>query len=278
MSEITLKKEEAHFLALQSQALSIAEACNKLQVTDETTLAIATQNLSKAQSVTKQIEAIRTDLKAPYLQAGKQIDALAKKLAEPIEDAVNAGKKKILAYNAEVQRKKQEEANRIQKIRNAISEYSDNAMIEMYRCATLDELREVRDRLVVNAPQDKWGEFLNEFLVVRNNLNEYAKSRKIAITQPEQSDEKEAEAIAEVIQETSSAIGAEALSETAPTKLAGARYTWAFEVENIANVPMEWLTVDEAAVKEYMKLHKDNLKEGVYQGIRFFQRESLTIR
>lgn len=61
----------------------------------------------------------------------------------------------------------------------------------------------------------------------------------------------------------------EALAATERTK--GVRYTWGFELSDITKVPAEWLTIDEAKIKAYLKENKDKMKEGELNGVRFFK-------
>lgn len=110
--ELQLRSEEIlQFEALKKQSQTIAENCSKLTVTDATSLAIATQNLSKAKESIRNIEKIRKATKDPYLKAGQQLDALARNLSSPIEDALKAGEKAILEYNKiEEQKARQEQS------------------------------------------------------------------------------------------------------------------------------------------------------------------------
>jgi hypothetical protein len=59
-------------------------------------------------------------------------------------------------------------------------------------------------------------------------------------------------------------------------KTKGIRYNWGFELNNIEEVPVEWLTLDETKVKEYIKENKDKLKEGLFNGVRFIKKASVT--
>ncbi len=279
--ELTLKNEQAQFEALKQQSISIAEQCQKLQVTDETTKAIATQNLSKALSVTKQIEEIRVKNKKPYKDAGDQIDALAKSLSKPITDSINIGKQNILAYDKVLRDKADKEAERIRIIKTMIQVYSNSAIAKMDACKTYDELKEARTEWIVNAPKDKWSEFLPQFEASLLTLNEYAKSRKIGFLTPEQSDPEEAAIIAETVIEEVSNIGAVEIAATFVPKLSGSRKTWTHELLDITQIPAEWMMLDDAIVKKWMADNKDKLTDGKeleFQGVRFFQRESLTIR
>lgn len=279
MNEIILKNETAQFDALKKLSTDIAEQCNKLTVTDDTTLAIATQNLSKANEVAKQIENIRKSLKEPYHKAGVQIDALAKTLSSPITTAIDAGKKKIMDYDNERQKKILTEQNRILAIKKSIAEYSNEAIRIMDKCKTIGDLRIIREGWVVNAPMDKWGEFQADFINTRNTLNEYAKSLKTKLENPTQSDPEEQVAIKEAIVTENASIGQAEVAATIVPKLSGTRKTWTFEVADFNQIPRDMLILNEDMVKKYIAENKETLVDNtISKGIRYFQKESLTIR
>lgn len=277
--EIQLKSETAQFDALKKRATEMSAQVDKIIVTDSTTLAIATQNLSLLKATMKQIEDVHQAVKAPHWAACKAIDKLKNDLYNPMETAYNAGNKKILAYQQEVQRKALAEQNRILAIKNAIAKYSNDAIKEMDACTTLDALREVRERLILNAPKDQWAEFLPDFEKTIVTLNDYAKSRRTSIQTPAQADAEETIAIKEAIVENNEIIGTQEIAETFVPKMKGLRKTWTFEVVDIMAVPSGWLTIDEKKVKEWMSANKDSLTDGqIIDGVKFFQTESLTIR
>ena len=144
----------------------------------------------------------------------------------------------------------------------------------------MDQLREVRERLIVNHPgAEKWFEFLPDFMNTRLTLNEYSKSRKTAITTPAQADEQETEIIKEHIQESNNQIGTEAIAETVVTKLAGGRKTWKFSVESLDDCPHDWIMLNEAVVKKYMSDNKESLVDGcIINGVKFYLEDSIVIR
>ncbi len=277
---IIITKEQAALEALQKQSTDIAEACGKITISDDTTLAIATQKYSEANKLVKDIDAKRVEVKAPYWDACTKIDALAKKLTDPLKKAVDDGKVKMLTYDRDKKQKALIEQNRILGIKSAIAKYSIDAMNELDKCDTMEKLREARERLIVNHPgEEKWFEFLPNFMETRATLNEYAKSRKTAITTPAQADEEETKEIKAVIHETNAQIGTEALAETVVTKLAGSRKTWKFSIESLDDCPFDWIMLNDATVKKFMSDNKELLIDGcVINGVKFFTEESITIR
>lgn len=53
-------------------------------------------------------------------------------------------------------------------------------------------------------------------------------------------------------------------------KTRGIRYQWKFELVFKTDLPMEWIALDESAVKEYIKENKE-MKEGTINGVRFYK-------
>ena len=99
MNELSKEFDGVPFNSLQQAVMAIATQCNVIAITDETTLAIANQQLSLVKEKWNQIEAIRNKLKAPSLEEGRAVDALAKPLLTPLAEALANGKAKILAWD-----------------------------------------------------------------------------------------------------------------------------------------------------------------------------------
>lgn len=56
-------------------------------------------------------------------------------------------------------------------------------------------------------------------------------------------------------------------------KTRGIRYIWRFEISNVDEIPLDWLTLDEDKVEIWKKANKDKIKDGeIYNGIRFFKK------
>lgn len=122
--------------SLKAEIDSQATNCLQIKVTDESTLAIGQQNLSKINQLVKTIDAKRKELKDPYLQAGKQIDATANMLSEMAEKAIEHLKLEV--KNWEI--KKQEEAKAAQAALEAkAKEAEEKAAAEAARISTIRE-------------------------------------------------------------------------------------------------------------------------------------------
>lgn len=65
--------------------------------------------------------------------------------------------------------------------------------------------------------------------------------------------------------------------QAALNKTRGVRYTWGHELVDVKNVPTEWLVLNDALVKEWLKENKDVLKDGeVRLGIKFFKKMGIS--
>lgn len=65
--------------------------------------------------------------------------------------------------------------------------------------------------------------------------------------------------------------------EAALNKTKGIRFTWAHEAVSIKDVPHEWLMLNDAVVKDWIKENKDVLKDGeIRMGIKFFKKMGIT--
>ena len=279
MTQLTVKYAEATFLQLQQSSQEIAEKCAKIEIVDDLTFQLATQNYSMLKSTIGQIEEIRVKEKAPYLDAGKQIDALAKKLSSPLETVLEGGKKKAMAYNQEKLRIAQAEQKRINDIKSAMSKYSSEAVNFISECTTMEELTMMRNQWVVEFPTDLWAEFSVESAQIKLSLNDLCKNKRIEITTPQQADETISESIKEAIVEKVAEVGIQEVAKAEFQTSTKFRGLPRFRVVDEKSIPREWLMLDESKVKAYQKEFKDTLGNGqVVHGIEFYIEESVNIR
>jgi len=216
MQELQLRNEEvAQFEALKKQSQQITQNCSQLTVTDSTSLAVATQNLSKAKEFIRNVEKLRKEAKDPYLKAGQQIDALAKNMSSPVETVVKLGEKAILDFNRIEEEKAKKEQQRILNIKADMHEYSLTTRMNVDECTIVESLDIAYDYWIKNFPgEERWFEFMDEANQMRIALQDYIKQKHIQLTAPKEADE----TIQEVIQETITAqlevFGAEEIKDT----------------------------------------------------------------
>jgi hypothetical protein len=272
MKEITIKTAETTFLALKKTANELAQKCASIVISDESSKQIAIQNYSMLKEKIWQIEEIRVKEKAPYLDAGKQIDALAKALKDPMDVVLQEGRNKIKEYDTFQAQIAKIEADRLQVIKDEITAHAKNSITLFDQCDTIELLSKARDRVVVNfIPPIAWQEVDELYQLTKISLNDYCKQRRIEIMSPKQADESVAQMIKEEIAETIEKATPVAYQST--TKMRG---TPKFNVLDLGAVPREWLMVDEAKVKEYQKANKGIT--GIVNGIEFFVDYSVTIK
>ena len=132
-----------------------------------------------------QIEDIRVKEKAPYLDAGKQIDALAKALKEPMDAVLQEGRNKIKEYDTIQAQIAKIEADRLQAIKDEITIHAKNSITLFDQCDTIELLSKARDKAVVNfIPPIAWQEVDEVYQLTKISLNDYCKQRRIEIMSP----------------------------------------------------------------------------------------------
>lgn len=278
-TEIIITSEESQLNALTKISTEIASQCNQLVITDETSLAIAQNVLGKANDTVKSIEAMTEQLGKPYFQAHKKINQIGTAIKTPLKDAVLNGKNKIIEYDKEKRRIAAIEQQRITNIRLSIQKYSQDAIEVFKGCVTDAELVSANKIWVQEFPKDdRWGEFLNEALEMRKNIHAFAQQRRIEINAPAQADAEATAIIEEHVQEQVGEIGHEALNDLTPDKTRGMGGSWKHRVINPMLVPSEFLMVDDAKVKQYIKDNKDKMGlEASIAGIEFYFEPSVRL-
>jgi len=232
------------------------------------------QQLGMAKTLVGQIDDLREDLGKQYYKPYKQINALAAKLSDPIKKALAKGEERVKAYNRLLREIDEKNKQRVQSIKNEMQVYCNQAIKAFENCKTVDELRVEREKWIVNAPVETYKEFETDFYNIRKTLNEYVKSKKIAIETPAQSDPEEKQAIKEAVIETVQQVPE--VKEHVDIK--GIKIDWDYEVVDLTQVPHALLMINDKAVKAFIKENKENMTEGTVKGIRFFPIDKLRIR
>ena len=277
----------------------IVSTLEKIKVTDDTSEAIATQQLSVAKNFTVEIETLRKMIKDPYLQTGKRIDEAAKSLLGTVPEKMDVLGKELLAWKQVKVAIVKKELEAAQAIQNEIIQYQGKAILAINKAHTKSDLSKVFLEFIgkdnTSFPSDEhWGKFVSdakEMLAVikrhgKLRLDQINELANAPVEQKETLIAKQEVQTAEIVVETAKAeISAteNAIAIAQATKTTGVRKDWKFTVINQLEVWAKFLIVDEAKVREWMR---EQVKEGKFEpgksyivcGIKYEQVDSLTIR
>ena len=283
------------FNFLKTTKTKLITTLQSIKVVDETSSAIATQQLSNAKGFTSEIEALRVIIKKPYLDTCKNIDAAAKDLAEDVTKQMGILGADLLAWKQIQAEKAEIELAAAQAIQKKIIEYQSAALVAITKCETVKQLGEVFKEYVLEFPADEvWGKFLEDANAMKEIIKKHGKLKKDQIIELENTpienlssvEAKQEIQTAEVVITQSSpdftAVNT-AIASASSVKTTGIRKDWKSKVLNIAELPLSFMIVDEAKVNEYMRAQ---VKSGRFApgttyrefGCEFKQEESLSIR
>ena len=281
---IKIDKELKALSELKSASLQIAEKCNNVKITDDVTYAVGVQIFSDANKTLKAIEEKRKELKEPYLDAGKKIDGVAKEISEALTVAVTNGKKEALAYSQKQEQERQAELKRINDIKESIIQYKQVTLAAIDRCSDESQLVEVNQQRIAIFPADKeWMEFAEDAKIMRRGLFEYAKAKKVALTQPFETEEAHQvmSQIEEQIVEQTEDIAHEEIASVSLKQTSGIRKNWKFKVVDFSKVPDAYKVIDETKVREWAKQMREAnglVDHAVHFGIEHYIEESMTLK
>ncbi len=301
------------FEQLQKSVNEQISALTTIQVIDETSLAVANQQLSKAKQFENFIDEARLLIQEKEFKFCKEVNAKAKVLAVPLETSQKEMKDKILTYTKAEQIRKQreleeiakkqkeveqeqlrlqqEENNKAIKLQEDIVKFESQGFNAIHTAKTMEELSTAYTTFVLSFPKEYGDVVLGRIKSlgvakakmlspdVTADKNEVARSYNevyATVTGTEVKIE------AKVIETPLAVVTAleeqkqNIIIQSAPTNI---RKNWDWEVDDIRAVPIEWLMVDEKKVDEWKKQNKETLIEGViHGGIRFFIKETVVTK
>lgn len=184
--------------AFKSQVDIVGLNLQQIIVTDETSLAVCQQNLSKANNLLNSIEEKRVLIKDPYFQSGKLIDSTAKTLSEELVAGIKKAKDQVAAWEkariAEAKAKQDEidrqlaekaatdklEQERKDNIRAYIRNKATPLLQKMYAdCITVEICSQKLQSIEKNyKPKDFFEEYVGEAYELRDNYINLIKAKK----------------------------------------------------------------------------------------------------
>jgi hypothetical protein len=272
-----------------------------IKIIDETSFAVASQQLSSAKQLNKQIDDAHKKTKEEALKFCQAVDKAKKDLKSPLEKAMDKAEKEVLSYDVKIKAEKtaalaklevkQEAvvAHQVQigeSLKNEMVEFEKRAFQRIDECKTEADLSGVYQQYIMAFPS-------NYDVVIKGRISNLGKAKIDLIRGVTTQDAYEKIKVdlsavvpemkaPEVILPQFDVIESEkaVIMSSGPTNI---KRKWVFEVENENEVPRMFLMVDEKAVKEWMKKAEEvgNLKDGqVHQmnGFKFYQESSVKIK
>lgn len=286
---------EQKFLASKATAIDLANRCKSIAIKDDTTLAMANQVLSQANSQLKMLEDKRKELKTPYHEAGKLIDTVAKGISVPLEAGISAGKLELRKWNDEQERIKKEKTEMLNKQQDFLQQMETNLLKKSDECASVDSC----DKLI-NSINEKFPVYEKQLTMFLPEVTEMKERYLALVTTKRRLIEKavasgigSTQAIADIQTKTAEAGAAvhekmqEAIAKTEIMQQAiqdsavigNTRKVWKAEVVDESVVPKEWLCVDMDKVNAYLKnVVRVKGEEVTVNGVRFFIDKTPMIR
>ena len=261
------------FEGLKQQLDESANQCLKIKVTDPSSLKVCENSLSKFNDIVKAVEDKHKELKKPHWDNCTAIDGAKNYVLNFEVDPIKYLKDEKLAYIAAVEkenkRKKDLEDN-FMLVKNKLND--DLAEIQV-----VESCEHYIGILGKPVNKEKWQELTPQVEELYKNYITLFELKKKELETTETASPDEIIAIQQVAEEAKAKIEVAAVVTPIQTVSIGkTRKTWKFEVANIADVPKQWLCVDEEKVKEYMAIQKDVLVDGqVIKGIKFYQQTSV---
>jgi len=289
----------------------IAESVIQIKVTDSTSLAIANQKMSSVNGHLKEIEAKRVEQKAPHMAAAKAVDDVAKELKALLEPALVHVKKEVATWETERIRKENElkqkaldearktedEARNIEndkKITSYMVQVKDWLEKQLGACNSIESCSQMLESIKGLQPAAIMGNYQTEYASLVEMYTKLFLTKlgelegKIAKGTTQQhlnvlggQLNSHIDSLAEQVQIKEQEVAVantdivEQMAALQDDKASNVAFLWKFELADIDRVPREWLALDEAKVKEWLKLSKDTLKEGIYDGVRFYREASV---
>lgn len=270
-NELTIIPELQVFEAARQLIISLADDCKKIVVTDEQSLKYAKELAKDSRKIETMIEDRRKELTKPLDDKKKKIMEYEKSLVAELSQALSGLRDQIKAFEIEQEKKRQAElekarlearnASRVAIITSLGFVLEDDMYVNLAigGCTKVSQLLECSDF-----------EFNNLVASIKYNLEVKRK-----LDNPEMP---EADIFAPDV-ETPRVLTDEEkeiqrkLKELENQKSKNISYVWTYEVINIGDVPVSYLGIDDAKVKQAIKAGEREIK-----GLNIFQKEQLVIR
>ncbi|HAI82211.1 MAG TPA: hypothetical protein DCL43_00975 [Chitinophagaceae bacterium] len=277
LSKFDVAKQQADLVKIELDKYQL--------ITTEEIATKAIETASMANKVVKAIEEKRKLIVTPWNDEVKKINSYAKGLMEPIEKAVNAVKKSVIVFQ------EQQERIRIQQLLQVRGTILTGLGFKLhtngnyYVCKEIDAIMSKSEMTTLNDAQ-----FNQAVAGYEASLKAYdeEQQRKAALAAQEAAERNEInnafsntpapEPVVTAVTPTkvptrtvTASIATTTISSSFKAK--GTTVRWVFQVENINEVPREYMMVDEAKIR---KAVQDGVRS--IPGVRIYEDKSITLR
>ncbi len=303
MSETAIVVNEKGLEEFNKLKASIDEHVKNLlliKVTDETSQAVANQQLSKAKQLDKEVDARHALVKEEALRFCQSADLAKRTLKAPLAPATLHVETELLEYNKKVEANNQAiliELERQQGILQQEAEASQQALITQ-----MGEFEARAFKLINEAttPADLSFVYTNYVIAfpavydanIKDRISKLGKAKLNVVQFPGSAHEEtylfmrdeylgvKQEIVAPVVAPVPQFDVIEAKkSVIANSSSTNIKKTWKHEVVSLEAVPLAWLIVDESKVKAFIKENSDKFVDGdILNGIKYFLESSVKVK
>lgn len=297
------------FNKMKLQIDNQVDTLKKIKVTDSTSLAVANQQLSAGKKLLKGVDTAHAAVKEEALRFCQAADKAKKSMRTPLEEAMGLTEKEVLAYNTKVEKenaaalfelnkKQQEETATSEKEAAALviemKEFEKRAFNLINLATATSQLADVYENYITKFPA-KYDKVIMErvkalgtakFNVIKSmdtTLKLSAEDVGRTLEAYETLYNTVTNTVPEVKAVATSTLSFDAiekekvvLQSNVPTNI---KKDWVHELVDLSAVPLEWLMLNEKAVKEYIKANSDKFTEDqIITGVKFKTEASVKVK
>jgi hypothetical protein len=219
------------FAEYKSEAERIVEDANSMTVQDQDSLNVAVMIGGNAKKIGKAIDAQRKAIILEPSEFVKGVNSICKMITDQLDEAERTAKGKISQYQARVEMERRERERKAREEAEALQRKLDAEVAEANRKAAEEARRKAEEEARARKASDA------EIEAAKKKAEEEA--AKIAVIAPT--------VVTPVVQEAPKVTRTESGS-------ASQRKVWTFEVQDPAQVPREYLMVDEKKIRDAVRM------------------------
>lgn len=265
-----------------AQKDELVKIIKAITIDSRESLLIADNTLKLANKVVKEAELIHKTGKAPYYEVCKKWDEALRTIKDDIKKVVDEANQKMLVYQkAEAEKAKAELAKEMQPHLDMLKLIKDRVLCMLNGGDALTVSGSTLKYVAISRPEQivDVRSFVEEKFPSTDSFGKakpQAEALKVFLTEIINAKEKELiDGIIESVATPDFKVDESIIAKDLKAQEVGFTRTWSFKVTDVNAVPREFLMVDEAKVKEYLKLNKATMPNPPVAGIEFYQKESI---